>query len=150
MPEPMNPAPTTPSSSIVDAMGRHPTRRLRRRMWWRDAVVYQIYPRSFAESSGDGVGDLDGLRARLEYLQWLGVDAVWLSPIYRSPMADFGYDISDYCDVHPLFGTLGDFDHLLAETHRRGMKLILDFVPNHTSDQHPWFIESKSSRTSAK
>ncbi|HEX6983759.1 MAG TPA: alpha-amylase family glycosyl hydrolase, partial [Planctomycetaceae bacterium] len=99
---------------------------------------------------GDGVGDLNGIRSRLDYLQWLGVDAVWLSPIYPSPMADFGYDISDYCDVHPLFGTLADFDRLLGDVHRRGMKLILDFVPNHTSDEHPWFREARSSRNSPK
>ncbi|MEN3281085.1 MAG: alpha-glucosidase [Solirubrobacteraceae bacterium] len=119
-------------------------------MWWRDAVVYQIYPRSFADSSGDGVGDLDGLRARLEYLQWLGVDAVWLSPIYRSPMADFGYDVSDYCDVDPLFGDLTTFDALLQEAHSRGLRVLLDWVPNHTSDQHPWFVESRASRDSPK
>jgi alpha-glucosidase len=119
-------------------------------MWWRDAVVYQIYPRSFADASGDGVGDLDGLRSRLEYLQWLGVDAVWLSPIYRSPMADFGYDVADYCDVDPLFGDLATFDALLEEAHARGLRVLLDWVPNHTSDRHPWFVESRSSRSSAK
>jgi alpha-glucosidase len=119
-------------------------------MWWRDAVVYQIYPRSFADASGDGVGDLDGLRGRLEYLQWLGVDALWLSPIYRSPMADFGYDVADYCDVDPLFGELATFDALLSEAHSRGLRVLLDWVPNHTSDQHPWFVESRSSRDSAK
>jgi alpha-glucosidase len=119
-------------------------------MWWRDAVVYQIYPRSFADSSGDGVGDLDGLRARLEYLQWLGVDAVWLSPIYRSPMADFGYDVSDYCDVDPLFGDLATFDALVEDAHARGLRVLLDWVPNHTSDQHPWFVESRASRDSPK
>src|SRR5438874_4609045 len=118
--------------------------------WWQKGIVYQVYPRSFADSNGDGVGDLRGVLGRLDYLQWLGVDAVWLSPIYPSPMADFGYDVSDYCDIHPLFGTLADFDQLLAEAHRRGMKLILDFVPNHTSDQHPWFIESCSSRDNPK
>jgi alpha-glucosidase len=119
-------------------------------MWWRDAVVYQIYPRSFADCSGDGVGDLDGLRARLEYLQWLGVDALWLSPIYRSPMADFGYDVSDHCDVDPLFGDLATFDALLEEAHARGLRVLLDWVPNHTSDQHPWFVESRASRDSPK
>src|SRR6478752_466070 len=95
--------------------------------WWKSAVVYQVYPRSFADSNGDGVGDLPGVLARLDYLHWLGVDALWLSPIYPSQMRDFGYDISDYCNVHPLFGTLSDFDALLAEAHHRGMKLILDF-----------------------
>src|SRR5262245_24073106 len=137
----MKPAPTTPSSPISSAMGRHPTRSLRRRMWWRDAVVYQIYPRSFADASGDGVGDLDGLRAHLDHLQWLGVDAMWLSPIYPSPMADFGYDVADYCDVEPLFGDLATFDALLAEAHDRGLRVLLDWVPNHTSDRHPWFVE---------
>ena len=119
-------------------------------MWWRDAVVYQIYPRSFADASGDGIGDLDGLRSRLEYLEWLGADAVWLSPIYRSPMADFGYDVADYCDVDPLFGNLAAFDALLSEAHARGIRVLLDWVPNHTSDQHPWFVESRASRDSAK
>src|SRR5688572_7159608 len=114
--------------------------------WWQKGIVYQVYPRSFMDANGDGVGDLRGVVSRLDYLKWLGVDAVWLSPIYPSPMADFGYDISDYCDVHPMFGTLADFDALLAEAHGRGLKVILDFVPNHTSDQHPWFLESKSSR----
>ncbi len=119
-------------------------------MWWKEAVVYQIYPRSFADATGDGVGDLDGLRARLEHLQWLGADAVWLSPIYRSPMADFGYDVADYCDVDPLFGDLAAFDALLSEAHARDLRVLLDWVPNHTSDQHPWFVESRASRDSAK
>jgi alpha-glucosidase len=119
-------------------------------MWWREAVVYQIYPRSFADASGDGVGDLEGLRSHLEYLEWLGVDALWLSPIYRSPMADFGYDVADYCDVDPLFGDLATFDALLEEAHSRGLRVLLDWVPNHTSDQHPWFVESRSSRDSPK
>jgi alpha-glucosidase len=119
-------------------------------MWWREAVVYQIYPRSFADASGDGVGDLDGLRARLEYLQWLGVDAIWLSPIFRSPMADFGYDVSDYRDIDPLFGDLQTFDALLEDAHARDIRVLLDWVPNHTSDQHPWFVESRASRDSPK
>jgi alpha-glucosidase len=119
-------------------------------MWWQEAVVYQVYPRSFADASGDGVGDLDGLRARLEHLQWLGVDAVWLSPIYRSPMADFGYDVADYCDVDPLFGDLAAFDALVGDAHARDIRVLLDWVPNHTSDQHPWFVESRASRDSAK
>ena len=119
-------------------------------MWWQEAVVYQIYPRSFADASGDGVGDLDGLRGRLEHLQWLGVDALWLSPIYRSPMADFGYDVADYCDVDPLFGDLAAFDALLADAHARDIRVLLDWVPNHTSDQHPWFVESRASRDSPK
>lgn len=118
--------------------------------WWKNGIVYQIYPRSFQDSNGDGVGDLRGISSRLDYLVDLGVDAVWISPIYPSPMADFGYDVADYCGIHPLFGTLADFDHLIAEVHRRGLKLILDFVPNHSSDQHPWFRESRSSRTDPK
>jgi len=115
-------------------------------LWWQKEIIYQIYPRSFQDSNADGVGDLPGIISRLDYLQWLGVKAVWLSPIYPSPMADFGYDIADYTGIHPLFGSMGDFDQLLSEVHRRDMKLILDFVPNHTSDQHPWFLESRSSR----
>ena len=117
--------------------------------WWQTGVIYQVYPRSFADGNGDGVGDLLGIRNRLDYLQGLGVDCLWLSPIFPSPMADFGYDVSDYCDVHPIFGTLADFDTLLADVHARGMRLILDFVPNHTSDEHPWFAESRSDRTNA-
>ena len=118
--------------------------------WWQTGIIYQVYPRSFMDSNGDGIGDLPGVVARLDYLKWLGADAIWLSPIYPSPMADFGYDVSDYCDIHPLFGTLDDFDILLREAHSRRLKVILDFVPNHTSDQHRWFLESKSSRSNAK
>ena len=119
--------------------------------WWQKGVIYQIYPRSFQDSNGDGVGDLPGTIQRLDYLSdTLGVDAIWLSPIYPSPMHDFGYDVADYTDIHPLFGNLADFDRLLAEVHKRGMKLILDLVPNHTSDEHPWFIESLSSRDNPK
>jgi alpha-glucosidase len=118
--------------------------------WWQRGIVYEVYPRSFQDSDGDGIGDLNGIRQRLDYLVSLGIDAVWLSPIFVSPMADFGYDIADYCAVDPIFGTLADFDMLLAEVHARGLKLMLDFVPNHTSDQHPWFLESRSSRTNPK
>lgn len=118
--------------------------------WWEGGVVYQIYPRSFQDSNGDGVGDLAGIEQRLDYVASLGVDAIWLSPIFPSPMADFGYDVSDYVGIEPIFGTLDDFDRLLAAVHARGLKLLLDFVPNHCSDQHPWFIESRASRANAK
>jgi len=111
--------------------------------WWHSAVVYQIYPRSFADSNGDGIGDLRGIIAHLDYLRELGVDVVWLSPVYRSPMVDNGYDIADYQDVDPVFGTLADLDELIAGLHARGMKLVMDLVVNHTSDQHPWFQESR-------
>ncbi|HEX2820549.1 MAG TPA: alpha-glucosidase [Streptosporangiaceae bacterium] len=117
---------------------------------WRRWVVYQVYPRSFADSDGDGVGDLRGVLARLDYLQRLGVDVIWLSPVYRSPMDDNGYDISDYTDIDPLFGTLADLDELVADLHARGMRLVMDLVVNHTSDEHPWFIESRSSRVNPK
>jgi oligo-1,6-glucosidase len=117
---------------------------------WRRWVVYQVYPRSFADSDGDGVGDLRGVLGRLDYLQRLGVDVVWLSPVYRSPMDDNGYDISDYQDIDPLFGTLADLDELIAELHARGMRLVMDLVVNHTSDEHPWFAESRSSRDNPK
>jgi len=119
-------------------------------VWWKHGIIYQIYPRSFQDSNGDGVGDLEGIRRRLDHLQWLGVDAIWISPIFLSPMADFGYDVADYCAIDPLFGTIEDFDRLVADTHARGMKLILDFVPNHTSDRHRWFEDSRSSRQSPK
>jgi len=119
-------------------------------LWWKRGIVYQVYPRSLMDSNGDGVGDLPGVLSRLDYLRWLGVDALWLSPIYPSPMKDFGYDVADYTGVDPLFGSLADFDRLVAAAHARALKLILDFVPNHTSDQHPWFRESRSSRASPK
>lgn len=118
--------------------------------WWQRGIIYQVYPRSFMDTNGDGIGDLAGIRSRLDYLEWLGVDAIWISPIYPSPMADFGYDVSNYTDIDPIFGTLAEFDALIADVHGRGMKLLLDYVPNHTSDRHPWFVDSRSSRTSAK
>ncbi|MBB3695342.1 alpha-amylase family glycosyl hydrolase [Sphingomonas sp. BK580] len=120
------------------------------RPWWERGTVYQIYPRSFQDSDGDGVGDLAGVERRLDHVAALGVDAIWLSPIFPSPMTDFGYDVADYCGVEPMFGDLGAFDRLLAAAHARGLKLLLDFVPNHSSDQHPWFQASRSSRTDPK
>jgi alpha-glucosidase len=119
-------------------------------LWWQRGTVYQIYPRSFQDSDGDGVGDLRGITSRLDYVQWLGVDAIWLSPIFPSPMADFGYDVANYVDIDPLFGTLADFDLLVAAAHARGLKVMLDFVPNHSSDEHPWFVESRASRDNPK
>jgi alpha-glucosidase len=119
-------------------------------LWWRDGVIYQIYPRSFADRNGDGVGDLAGIRAHLDYLNGgpdsLGVDAIWISPIYPSPLYDFGYDVSDYEDIDPVFGSLAEFDRLVAEAHQRGIRVVLDLVMNHTSHLHPWFIESRSRR----
>ena len=129
---------------MTDRPGQH------ERPWWRDAVIYQIYPRSFADSDGDGVGDLRGITERLDHIASLGVDAIWLSPIFASPMADFGYDVSDYCSVDPVFGSEADLDELIAGVHDRGMRLLLDWVPNHTSDQHPWFEASRRSRTDPK
>ncbi len=118
--------------------------------WWQKGIIYQIYPRSFQDSNGDGVGDLPGIIRRLDYLKSLNIAAIWISPIYPSPMHDFGYDVADYTGIHALFGTMADFDRLLAELHRRDMKLILDLVPNHTSDEHAWFVESRSSRANPK
>lgn len=114
--------------------------------WWESGVIYQIYPRSFQDGNGDGVGDLEGIRRRLDYVSRLGVDAIWLSPIFPSPMADFGYDVADYCNIAEIFGDIAQFDALLEEAHARGLKLLLDFVPNHSSIEHPWFVESRSSR----
>jgi alpha-glucosidase len=118
--------------------------------WWQTGIIYEVYIRSFQDSNGDGVGDIKGIIQRLDYLQWLGITALWITPFYPSPMKDFGYDISDYTDVHPLFGNMEDFDDLISEVYRRGMKLIIDMVPNHTSDQHPWFLASRSSRKNSK
>jgi alpha-glucosidase len=123
--------------------------------WWQTGVVYQIYPRSFKDSNGDGIGDLQGIIDKMDYLNdgtpnSLGVDAIWISPIFPSPMADFGYDVSDYVDIHPMFGDLATFDRLLAEAHKRDIRVILDFVPNHTSDEHPWFVEARSTHDNPK
>ncbi|WP_336852529.1 alpha-glucosidase [Sinomonas albida] len=130
------------SESVIDAEASQP--------WFRSAVVYQVYPRSFADSNGDGIGDIPGIIGKLDYLKRLGVDVVWLSPVYRSPHDDNGYDISDYRDVDPVFGSLTDLDELIAGLHERGMKLVMDLVVNHTSDEHPWFEESRSSKLSPK
>ena len=118
--------------------------------WWKHAVIYEIYPRSFQDSNGDGVGDINGITSRLDYLRDLGIDAIWISPMYPSPLVDFGYDVSDYTAIDPLYGTLSDFDRLVGEGKKRNIRVIMDFVPNHTSDQHPWFKESRSSRASPK
>lgn len=118
--------------------------------WWQSGVIYQIYPRSFQDSDADGIGDIEGIIRRLDYLSDLGVDAIWICPIFPSPMADFGYDVSDYVAVDPIFGSLNSIDRLIDEAHRRGLRVILDYVPNHTSDRHPWFIESRSCRNSPK
>ncbi len=133
-----SPRPLAPPAAVVDAP------------WWKKGIVYQVYPWSFQDTNGDGTGDIPGILARIDHLHALGIDAVWLSPVYVSPMADFGYDVADYRDVDPRFGTLADLDRLIAELHARDMKLIMDFVPNHTSNQHPWFLESASSRDNPK
>ena len=118
--------------------------------WWKGATIYQIYPRSFADANGDGIGDLNGITAHLDYVAALGVDAVWLSPFFTSPMKDFGYDVSDYRDVDPIFGTLDDFDALIARAHALGLKIIIDQVYSHTSEEHDWFRQSRASRSSDK
>ena len=114
--------------------------------WWKNSVIYQIYPRSFADSNGDGIGDIKGITQHLDYLKELGVDVIWLSPVYQSPNDDNGYDISDYQAIMEDFGTMEDFDEMLSEMHKRGIKLVMDLVVNHTSDEHPWFVESRKSK----
>jgi alpha-glucosidase len=118
--------------------------------WWKSGIIYQIYPRSFNDSNNDGIGDLQGIIDKLDYLNTLGIDAIWISPFYPSPMADFGYDVADYTNVDPMFGDLATFDKLVAEAHKRNIKVIIDYVPNHSSNQHPWFLESRSSRENPK
>ena len=118
--------------------------------WWRHAVFYEIYPRSFADSNDDGIGDLNGITSKLDYLKELGVGAIWITPCFPSPQVDFGYDVSDYEQIDPMYGTLSDFDRLVAEGRKRGIRVILDLVVNHTSDQHRWFVDSRSSRTSPR
>ncbi|MCD6476258.1 MAG: glucohydrolase, partial [Anaerolineaceae bacterium] len=115
-------------------------------LWWRDGVIYQIYPRSFLDTTGDGIGDLPGIVSKLNYISDLGVDAIWLSPIYPSPDVDFGYDVADYYAIDPKFGTMEDFESLLTQAHKRGLRIILDLVLNHTSDQHEWFVEARKSK----
>ena len=118
--------------------------------WWKESVVYQIYPRSFCDSNGDGIGDLNGIRSKLDYLQNLGINVIWLSPVYKSPNDDNGYDISDYRDIMDDFGTMEDFDALLKDAHDHDIKIVMDLVVNHTSDEHKWFIESRSSKDNPK
>ena len=117
--------------------------------WWKSGILYQVYPWSFSDADGDGIGDLDGIIGRLDYVAGLGVDAIWLSPIFRSPMADFGYDIAEYCEIDVLFGSNADADRLVAEAHRRRLRVIFDLVPNHTSDEHVWFVDARAGATPA-
>ncbi|HWZ82088.1 MAG TPA: alpha-amylase family glycosyl hydrolase, partial [Terriglobales bacterium] len=131
--------PLTAQSKSVDSEGHK---------WWQHAVFYELYPRSFADSNNDGIGDLKGITEKMSYLQDLGVDAIWISPCFPSPQVDFGYDVSDYENIDPMYGTLADFDAMVAEGKKHGVRIILDFVVNHTSDKHPWFIDSRSSKTS--
>src|SRR6202008_3095279 len=133
--------PASAQKNPVDAEGHQ---------WWQHAVFYEVYPRSFADSKNDGVGDLNGITSKLGYLHDLGVDAIWITPCYPSPQVDFGYDVADYENIDPMYGTLADFDRMQQETKKRGIRIIMYFVMNHSSDQHPWFMDSRSSRTSAK
>ena len=135
---------------IANAAWSQPAVHTPKAKWWNNAVIYEIYPRSFQDSNGDGIGDLNGIAQRLDYLKALGVDAIWIGPMYPSPQVDFGYDISDYENVDPQYGTLADFDHLVSEARLRGIRILLDMVLNHTSDQHPWFVGAAASRDDAK
>src|SRR3954471_8946745 len=128
------------SKRALDAQGHR---------WWQHAVFYEIYPRSFADSNNNGIGDLNGIASKLDYLKQLGVDAIWITPCFPSPQVDFGCDVSDYEAIDPMYGTLQDFDHLMSEAKKRNMRTLLDYVINHTSDQHKWFIDSKASRSAA-
>src|ERR1700677_4024190 len=140
----VSPKPTPPSGTVVLN-----TTSKEKDPWWRHAVLYEIYPRSFADSNGDGVGDLNGITSKLDYLKDLGVDAIWLTPCYPSPQVDFGYDISDYKNIDPQYGTLGDFDRLVDEAEKRHIRVLMDMVMNHTSDRHQWFLQSRSARDNA-
>ncbi|MGA2904483.1 MAG: alpha-amylase family glycosyl hydrolase, partial [Candidatus Korobacteraceae bacterium] len=142
--------PPTTQSKPAAAQSKAPAVDAAGHQWWQNAVFYEIYPRSFADSNNDGIGDLNGIASKLDYLKQLGVDAIWITPCFPSPQVDFGYDVSDYTAIAPEYGTMADFDRLMAEAKRRDIRVLLDFVVNHTSDQHPWFIESASSRTSPK
>ena len=136
--------------SLSFAQAQQHTRDAEGHQWWQHAVFYEIYPRSFADSNNDGIGDLNGIASKLGYLHDLGVDAIWIAPCYPSPQVDFGYDVSDYDNIDPMYGTLADFDRMEQQAEKNSIRIIMDFVMNHTSDQHPWFINSRSSRTAAK
>jgi alpha-glucosidase len=140
----------TAQQSAPSKVEKHQAPRLAEDLWWKHMVVYEIYPRSFQDSNGDGVGDINGITSRLDYLHDLGIGAIWITPMYPSPLIDFGYDVSDYTAIDPLYGTLADFDRLVSEAKKRNIRVIMDLVPNHTSDQHPWFKESRSSRNNPK
>jgi len=143
-------ASSRPEQTAAPKVARRQTSQFAQDPWWKHAVIYEIYPRSFQDSNGDGVGDINGIASRLDYLHDLGIGAIWITPMSPSPLVDFGYDVSDYTAIDPLYGTLADFDHMMTEAKKRNIRVIMDFVPNHTSDQHPWFKESRSSRTNPK
>jgi len=140
----------SPQQTAPATSGKQKAQRNSGDAWWRHAVIYEIYPRSFQDSNGDGIGDLNGITSRLDYLRDLGIDSIWITPMYPSPLVDFGYDVSDYTAIDPLYGTIADFDRLVSEAKKRNIRVIMDFVPNHSSEQHPWFKESRSSRTNPK